>query len=787
MSDMKASVTLELIEKGFEKADKAAKSLDKLAASGKKAGNSRRGNVWGDDRMARNAERAARAEAKHTQAIFRSSEAMRRQKNDAIALERQQRRLEQAQRSAALKAEQAARRQRTAGFGSGAMMSAAGSKLGGVGMAFLGGMGIGVGAGAGMLAAETVKGASADEWERDQLRVLGNISEAQMKIHRKALDLAAVRRGVGTQGSYGVFGGLMAGGLSDADAAAMTDSVIIFAKATKASTEDAARSTVALRNNMGINAESMISAYDAIALGGKAGQFEVEDMASSLPSLLAKMSKLGETGETGVRNTVAMAQAIRKTVGSSDEAATNFENMLDKFTSTDFVENAGKIGINVEQTMKDAQKKGLSPAFAVLQKIAKATKGDPFKISKLVPDRQAAAAIAAVLGDMDFVLKLIGDMENSGGTVMNDYAVATDNASDAWDRFAANVSTKAKGLAEVVLPAVTAAMNKMSEGMELSSLSEAEIEKKLIEQGTSPERIEGWKTGNRQAKRMRLFSERLFGLEPSEATRDLRTADAYTEYGQTRAQSDADIASAEEVERVRRLRLQSGQVTDLAGNPLDFDRPRPRNIPEPTSRRRDEPLASNGIPIPTPRPQVPIPTPRPDIEKAMQDSGRKAEAVAKSTAGSIESILAGMDTYAAGLKAGNQFAAGLRASAPDAAAAANAVASSVAGHFPQSPAKVGPLRKLPSMGRKISAQLAGGMDRNAPARAASRVASGIMKESGAAASGNQAAGSGGARSLTLNLGGMTINGVSDPRAAADHAGDAIRRKLDGVLGDVGLG
>ena len=170
----------------------------------------------------------------------------------------------------------------------------------------------------------------------------------------------------------------------------------------------------------------------------------------------------------------------------------------------------------------------------------------------------------------------------------------------------------------------------------------------------------------------------------------------------------------------------------------------------------------------------------------MQDSGRKAEAAAKNTAGAIENILAGMDTYSAGLKAGNQFAAGLRASAPDAAAAANAVASSVAGHFPQSPAKVGPLRKLPSMGRKISAQLAGGMDRNAPARAASRVASGIMKESGAVASGNQAAGSGGARSLTVHLGGMTITGVSDPRAAADHAGDAIRRKLDGVLGDVGL-
>ncbi len=728
---MKASVTLELIEKGFDKAEKAAKSLDKLAKSGKKADQARKRIDWGDDRSARNAERAARAEDRHAKAIHRSTEAMRRQKAETMALERQQRRLEQAERRAATKAGRGRYGHVAAGAGAGAMMSRAGMKAGAVGLSFLGGMGLGVGAGAGMIAAETVRGAAADEWERDQLRVLGDISEAQMKIHRKALEMTATRRGIGTQGAYGIFGGLMAGGLSDSDASAMTDSVAVFAKATQASVEDASRATVALRNNMGITAEKMMSAYDAIALGGKAGQFEVEDMAKSLPSLLAKMQKYGEAGETGVRNTVAMAQSVRKVTGSSDEAATYFENMLNDFTASDFIKRAGKMGINIEKTMKDAKEKGLSPVFAILQKIDKATQRNPVKLSQLVTNSRSGSAVMAILRDMPELLELIKNMETSSGTVMNDYATATDNASAAWDRFAANVSTKAKGLTDYTLPAVTSALNAISEGMEgVDKVAEERLK------DASQTRKDGYASGQRHQKAVRYWAEKTFGLTPSDVTRDLHDADYYD------ADKRAFVQQARDA-RIRSIVPAGRDFTDPAGGGLGID-------------------------------------------KAMQDSGRKAEAAAKNTAGAIESILASMDTYAAGLKAGNQFAAGLKASAPQAAAAANAVASSVAGHFPQSPAKTGPLRKLPDMGRKISAQLAGGMAHDSPARAATRIAANIAKQGSGAAAPAQPR-SGARAGVTVHLGGVSITGVSDPQAAADYAGDAIRRKLDGVLGDVGAG
>lgn len=735
-ADMKASVTLELIEKGFDKADKAAKSLDKLAKSGKKASTTRKGIDWGTP--ARNAERAARAEDRHAQAIHRSTNAMRRQRSEAHALERQQRRLEQAQRRAAQRANTGggSGHHMVAGAGAGALMSRAGAKAGAIGLSFLGGMGLGAGAGVGYVAAETMRAAAADEWERDQLRVLGEISEAQMNIHRKALDHAGARRGVGTQGAYGVFGGLMAGGLSDTDAAAMTDSVLVFAKATRASTEDASRSTVALRNNMGITADKLMSAYDAIALGGKAGQFEVEDMARSLPSLLAKMNKLGETGETGVRNTVAMAQAIRKTVGTSDEAATNFENMLDKFTSPDFVRNASKLGINVKKTMTEAREKGLSPAFAILQKIAKATKGDPFKLSQLVPDRQASAAIAAILGDMDFVLKLIADMDKSSGTVMQDFATATDNATEAWKRFSSNISGNVKTVGDGALPWTTKALNWVSEQMETNR------QQRIAQEGRAAQYKEMHERSAYVDEDKRAFVQE---------ARDARLR-AIIPAGRDFTDPDGRAAAAEAAAMRKAGRPAPGE--DGAAPTASQD---PYNLPQ----------------------HVPVPAGRID---------KRAEAAAKDTVGTIERILSGMDTYAAGLEAGNQFAAGLKASAPQAAAAANAVASSVAGHFPQSPARTGPLRKLPAMGRKISAQLAGGMANDSPARAASRVAAGIMSHGSAAAQAGQATGTrGGGQGVTIHLGGISITGVSDPQAAADYTGDAIRRKLDGVLGDVGAG
>ena len=105
-----------------------------------------------------------------------------------------------------------------------------------------------------------------------------------------------------------------------------------------------------------------------------------------------------------------------------------------------------------------------------------------------------------------------------------------------------------------------------------------------------------------------------------------------------------------------------------------------------------------------------------DLADGVAKGGADAERSAASTALALSAIFGGMgaDFFNAGSNVMRQLAAGIRSGTPEVQAAAAAAAGTVADHFPQSPARRGPLRMLSKMGREIVSQLAGGMD---PARA----------------------------------------------------------------------
>ena len=447
---MKASVVIEFLTKGLDKAKAGERSLRDLGRAADGAEREASGLARAEERIGAAGARMAQGQSRSTTAMHRSTEAMRRQKAEAAALVTQQDRL--------------FRKQQQQARASAASLSS----MRGVGAAFVGGLGLGIGgaAGAGIIAKETLQLSARVEYERDQLQVLGEYSEEKAKLYDKILKPAGARRGVGTMGAYGVFGELMAGGLSAENASAMTDSVLTFAKATRAETMDAGKTTVALQNNMKVGAGEMMDAFDAMALAGKEGQFEVRDMARNAPSIFAKMAKLGESGLQGVRGFAAMAQEIRATAGTSDEAATNFENMLDKMTAGDFVKNAKKMGIDVQKVFSDANKRGVSPVLEMLKRIRDVTKGDTFKLKELMPDVQANSALSALVGKIPELEAAIGRYGNAGGTVMRDFTNATDNATEAWNRFSSNIQNQAESIGSNVLPSLTAGMNRVSKAME---------------------------------------------------------------------------------------------------------------------------------------------------------------------------------------------------------------------------------------------------------------------------------------------------------------------------------
>lgn len=105
--------------------------------------------------------------------------------------------------------------------------------------------------------------------------------------------------------------------------------------------------------------------------------------------------------------------------------------------------------------------------------------------------------------------------------------------------------------------------------------------------------------------------------------------------------------------------------------------------------------------------------------------GAEAQASVAQTVRAISNLFAGQDFYNSGLASMRQLAAGIRAGIPEAKGAANDAASAVADHFPQSPAKRGPLRGLPKMGGEIVRQLAAGMNPAAAGLAAAGVAAAV--------------------------------------------------------------
>lgn len=469
---MKTSVTVELLTKGLQKAERAANAIKGLGRAADKADREGRQLARTEERLRRSNDRLARSEDKTARAFHKSTEAARRQKNALLALERQQDRVaaKARRRDAGGRVVSGRRGGGRAAVGGGIVpINPLTGAMAGAGAGFASGMGLAVGGGVGAVGtgvALSVRGAAKDEFTADQLRVLGGYSEQQEKVILKALEKTGRKRGIGMGGAFDIFGGLMAGGLSHEDASGMTGGVAIFAQATQAQLDEAAATTIALRNNMKITKDEMMAAYDAMVIGGKRGQFEVRDMAKDAPSLLAKMEVLGEKGVQGVRNMVAMAQAVRTATGSSDEAATNLSNLLDKITAKDFIKNAEDFGINVEKAMKRANDRGLSPVLEVLEEVRREIGNDPVRLNELVPDRQARAAIIAILKAWDQIRTDIDKMGNSAGETMRDFEIATDNASTAFDRFASNISTSMKSTVAPALSIATEAMNALSDSME---------------------------------------------------------------------------------------------------------------------------------------------------------------------------------------------------------------------------------------------------------------------------------------------------------------------------------
>ncbi|HDS1775879.1 TPA: phage tail tape measure protein [Pseudomonas putida] len=280
-----------------------------------------------------------------------------------------------------------------------------------------------------------------------------------------------------------------------------------FAVGQGASGVDTASMIQALEQNAKISdPEVMQQALEAIAYQGQAGSFEASDMAKWFPQLLAGMEKNGITGLDAVTSLGSMLQVQMKTAGSSDEAANNFKNWMEKIGAGDIKKAYSDVGIDYQASLNTGLQKGMNVieasmalAMRYVEKTdpakAKQIKDAQAKIDKEVDPEKAKAALEALektlrTGDIfaDMQVKaaltaygqnrglyeeLKADSKKASGILDKNLAERRETSAQQWAELGQAVDDSMRSIGDAIRPATDLAaqgLTKVARG--ITSLSD---------------------------------------------------------------------------------------------------------------------------------------------------------------------------------------------------------------------------------------------------------------------------------------------------------------------------
>jgi TP901 family phage tail tape measure protein len=251
-----------------------------------------------------------------------------------------------------------------------------------------------------------------------------------------------------------------------------------------------ATDTAKMINALGQNAKitdagQMQKALEAIAYQGQAGSFEAADMAKWFPELLASMAKMGVTGNDAVSSLGAMLQVQMKTAGSSDEAANNLKNWIEKIGSGDVVKAYKDAGIDYQKSLQSGIAKGMSPleaSFSLAQKYVATTdpkrakamqeaygkidkETDPAKAKEMMnaleaslrtgdlfADMQVKAALTAYSQNKALYQQLKRDSGGASGILDKNLAERRDTSSQKWKEAGNAVDDSLRSIGDALRP-----------------------------------------------------------------------------------------------------------------------------------------------------------------------------------------------------------------------------------------------------------------------------------------------------------------------------------------------
>lgn len=261
---------------------------------------------------------------------------------------------------------------------------------------------------------------------------------------------------------------LVASGMDLEEAMAFLPAILATAQATGASTVDIANTANKSSSALKISADEMSRAFDLMSAYGKAGQFELKDMAQYIPSLANSFAVLGYEGEDGLARLLSVLQTLRESTGDASAAATQAGNIFGKIYSEETANKFEKMGVNLRKEMEKAVAAGVDPLEAFIKLSNTAIGGDMTKLPLLFSDQQFREGMISLMTKQDSYqgyLDIAGSDDVTGTVdrdlqrVLDDSQASIDRMSNEWEKFLNNVGNVLTGPVTEGLDAVNSQLD----------------------------------------------------------------------------------------------------------------------------------------------------------------------------------------------------------------------------------------------------------------------------------------------------------------------------------------
>jgi TP901 family phage tail tape measure protein len=281
-----------------------------------------------------------------------------------------------------------------------------------------------------------------------------------------ALPLESVMAGLDT---------LVASGQSLEEAMAFLPAVLNTAQATGAATEDIANTALKSASALGLQASEMQDAFDIMVAGGKAGQFELKDMAAYIPGLANSFATLGYSGQDGLKQLIALLQTIREDTGSAEAAATQAQNIFGKMYAGQTATAFKKFGIDLRKEMEAAKASGEGAVDAFVRLSKEAVKGDLTKLPLLFTDQEFRLGMQSMMTSTDSVKRFLEIMNGAQvqGTVGRDVKRIADDVEGSIQRMSTSLDTLMKSVGGVIATPAADVMDNLSSGIDNAPKADA--------------------------------------------------------------------------------------------------------------------------------------------------------------------------------------------------------------------------------------------------------------------------------------------------------------------------